>query len=129
MPKIVFSLEHPNKRLSKRAMASIQDQLQKAGIQFVVGIGRYRYNSGTSIQEISIFCEVKGIEALFVLKRLVKKYDQESYLIIDENKDAFLVFTKIDEVKKLGKWRRISKSVTKDAAAFSEFNGRYFMAS
>jgi len=99
-------------------------QLEDAGLKFRSGRGSYKGVNNPSY--LVVFNTRKQFDKIL---KLALKANQESILVVNENRECSLRYLADDYTQELGQWTEVPRHKAKASVGYSEIDGRYFIAS
>jgi len=98
-------------------------ELSFLGLKFKSGRGSYK-----GINNPSYLVLIKSVEDLRAVLKLASRHSQESILLVDTDRSCELVYINSTIRTELGKWTEVLKHEVKGVEAFTQIDGRYFIA-
>lgn len=123
MQKIFFSLDQVNNPATKSQIRTMQTNLRNRNIKAILVIGSYKGTVETS------FCaDVKTELDVAYIKMVCAMYNQESFLVVNNNAQAFLHFVGTKEVTPIGRFQVVAKDIanTLEAWTYVPHTDQYF---
>ncbi len=118
----VIALNRPSIQDDKDVLL-IADLESKHGLKYQEA---YRFYKGTN--ENSYMILVPEDSTLNEVRKLARDYNQESILIIDEDRKARLEFTQTGSTVQLGTWTEISALEARERENWTLIGGSYYAA-
>ena len=131
-PFIILALNAGNSSLEGDILNRVG--VQDSQVKPLMGV--YTHEDGHKVHEHSYLIVYNSDTQKQVLINLARKFSQESVLLVDEERQATLVFTRppadgteIPKDKRLGHFREASKHIAKAGSAYSfnPVNGKYYI--
>lgn len=114
MQTIFFSLDQVNAKASAQTIRTVQSQLRNRGIKALLVIGSYK-----GVVEQSFCVEARTKVDVDYIKMLCAMFNQESFLVVNNNRQASLYFLQSKEVTPIGMFQSVGKDIATKLEAWT----------
>ncbi len=120
---IIMSAEYytESEESNKERTSDLYDLIRDSGMGFKMVVGSYK-----GVMEQSFLVVYSNDQELALLNNFAKSFQQESILVLDEDRNASLMYCKDRKIEALGRLREVTKEKARELDAYTLTNDAYF---